>query len=258
MMKFDQQVLKDFLTAEPPHLAMIRSIESVYYQPYLPLKGKVLDVGCGDGFFAWSIYRKQKLAVGIDIENSLWTEAKARGNYQQVLAYDGKKIPFADNSFDTVVCNCVLEHVPQASELLKEISRVVKKNGMFITTVVTSEFGDKLLGTRLAGPMYKNWLNKKAVHVSNVSPLKWSQYFSEANLKIVKKQIYFNSDLLMAWFDVTHWWGIINLLTRTLTGKWVWGPSKITNSWWQKIFEKISQKAKNNKDCPYLFIVAKK
>ena len=253
---FDEKVLDEFLDREPPHLAMIRSIEAVFYHNYLPLKGKVLDVGCGDGFFSWSVFNQQKIDTGIDIEGSLWTEAKNRGNYRAVKVFDGKKIPFPDSSFETVICNCVLEHVESSQLLINEMARVLKKDGNLLLTVVTDTFGDKLLGTWIVGADYKRWFNKKSVHVANVAPSVWKAQLEKAGLNIIESETYFNSDKVMRFFDITHYWGIINLMTRKFAGKWVVGPSKAGNRIWERIFTKMAENCVANKDRPYLFIAA--
>ena len=165
-MKFSRRVLKEFLKSEPPHLAMIRSIEAEYYKKYLPLKGKILDVGCGDGIFAWSVFKRQKIDLGVDVDNSLWKEAKNRKNYLKVVNYDGKKLPVKSETFDTVICNCVLEHVIKPEKLVAEMMRVTKVGGIFLATVVGKDFGDSFVGTKILGQKYKNWFNRKSIHVS--------------------------------------------------------------------------------------------
>ena len=255
---FEPKVLADFLRKEPPHLAMIRAIEGPFYQSYLPFKGKVLDIGCGDGFFAWSVFHRQKITLGIDIAASLWQEALRRGNYEKVVVYDGKKIPAKDHFFDVIICNCVLEHIPHAAEMFNEMYRVLKRDGKILITVVTENYGKHLLGTTILGIDYTTWMNHKAVHVANVSPEKWEAQIKKAGFMVEKKVTYFNSNLLMKWFDITHYWGIINILTRKIMGKWVWGPSRLSNIIWGKIFTFFVNYSDINNDVPYLFMVAKK
>ena len=43
-------------------------------------------------------------------------------------------IPVSDDSFDVIICTEVLEHVPEPIKVIKEFSRILRKNGkMFIT-----------------------------------------------------------------------------------------------------------------------------
>ncbi len=44
------------------------------------------------------------------------------------------EMPFEENSFDTVVCNQVLEHVPDPKKVITESCRVLRPNGHFVCT----------------------------------------------------------------------------------------------------------------------------
>ena len=96
---------------------------------YAPLlSGRLLDVGCGSQpyrpLFAVDAY------VGLDIDSET---SRKRGVADYL--YDGKIFPFADSSFDAVLCNQVLEHVFNPDEFLGEIARVLKPGGKLLLTV---------------------------------------------------------------------------------------------------------------------------
>lgn len=84
--------------------------------------GRVLDVGCGDTLVANAI-RKANPSIthitGIDI-------APPKHAHVPFTQFDGKKIPFADDSFDVVICNFVLHHSTHPKTLVREMSRVGK------------------------------------------------------------------------------------------------------------------------------------
>ncbi len=258
MSKFLDRVINEFLETEPPHLALVRAAEAVFYKKYLPFKGRILDVGCGDGFFAWSVYERQKIDNGVDVEGSLWREAALRGNYGEVVCYDGGTLPFDKERFETVVSNCVLEHIPNIEKTISEMARVCKKGGKILVTVVTDKFGDNLLGTKILGKSYKKWFNKKSIHVSALSEKEWLELFEKNGLKLVEKQSYLDTNVLTMWHDVSHYWGVINLVTRKLLGKWVWGPSKVSNLLWKKSFEKVKKMKQTKVESPYLFLAWQK
>ena len=70
------------------------------------LKGPVLDLGCGDGFFAETVFGH--LDTGIDLNEGEVGRARKRGAYDQALVADATKMPFPDKSFNTVISNCVI------------------------------------------------------------------------------------------------------------------------------------------------------
>ena len=69
--------------------------------------------------------------VGLDIEN----EGHNHDHEEIDFFYNGKIFPFDKCVFDNILCNQVLEHVFNPNEFLKEINRVLKKDGLFLLTV---------------------------------------------------------------------------------------------------------------------------
>ena len=94
---------------------------------------RVLDLGCGNGNSVdlFRGYDAQIDWVGVDIEDS--REARARRRTDAVfMTYDGAHVPFADETFDLVYSNQVLEHVPDPGHHLREIARVLRRGGILI------------------------------------------------------------------------------------------------------------------------------
>lgn len=89
--------------------------------------GTVLDVGCGDGPWAWLLPATTKY-IGLDVPR-----ADAGFGYKphrgRQVAYDGLNFPFADGSFTHVLCTEVLEHVEQPEVFLRECCRVIRRGG---------------------------------------------------------------------------------------------------------------------------------
>ena len=111
----------------------LRAAEIAKIVGYFPRGARVLEIGAGTGRQASEIRR-----CGFDVEA---IEISA-SNYSQdrlfpVTEYDGRTIPFSDNSFDVVFSSNVLEHVRELSHLHGEIRRVLKPGGTCVHVLPT-------------------------------------------------------------------------------------------------------------------------
>ena len=95
-----------------------------------PAHGETLDIGCAN---RWPepFLKDRSRYVALDYPE---TGAKLYKARPDVFA-DAAALPFAANSFDTVLLFEVLEHVPQATQSLSEIARVLKSGGRLLLTV---------------------------------------------------------------------------------------------------------------------------
>ena len=59
---------------------------------------------------------------------------------EDVRKIDATELPFADEKFDFIICNHVLEHIPDYSKALREFYRVLKPNGIAILQTPYSKF----------------------------------------------------------------------------------------------------------------------
>ena len=97
---------------------------------YAPqLSGKLLDFGCGSKPYE-SLFVNVSEYTGLDYEG----EGHSHVNENVDVFYDGKKIPFANETFDSVFSSEVFEHIFNMEEILPELSRVTKKGGKLLIT----------------------------------------------------------------------------------------------------------------------------
>lgn len=92
------------------------------------IQGKTLDIGCGTK--PYEIFFNSSEYIGLEIETQTNLQQKNADYY-----YDGKTFPFENSSFDSAVCNQVLEHVFTPNEFIKEINRILKIDGTLLLTV---------------------------------------------------------------------------------------------------------------------------
>lgn len=111
----------------PAYLIRNRLLKSIASKAS-SLKGDLLDFGCGSKPYR-PLFAVEKY-IGIDFENP----AHPHQNEQIDIFYDGKTLPFPDNSFDAVFSSEVFEHVFNLEEILREISRVMKPGANILVT----------------------------------------------------------------------------------------------------------------------------
>lgn len=92
------------------------------------LNGKLLDVGCG--YKPYQSLCNVSEYIGLEIDD----EGNRNHNHADAF-YDGKVIPFENNTFDSILSSEVFEHVFNPNDFLKEINRVTKMNGMLLMSV---------------------------------------------------------------------------------------------------------------------------
>jgi SAM-dependent methyltransferase len=153
----------------------------------VPHEGKVLDVGCGDGLLAKCILDRinapqqpnssgggQLSIEGIDVLVRDQTHVP-------VTRFDGSKIPFDDNFFDSVMFVDVLHHTDDPMVLLREAKRVSRRtivikdhtmNGL--ASGATLRFMDRVGNARYGVSLPYNYWPKQ----------KWLDAFSELGLTI--------------------------------------------------------------------------
>ncbi|MFM7535148.1 MAG: class I SAM-dependent methyltransferase [Acidimicrobiales bacterium] len=125
---------------------------------------RVLDVGCGTGDYLAVARHAGAVAVGCDLAVGYCERAAAHAAGRVVVA-DGTALPFADRSFDTVLCSEVIEHLPaeRLTALLDELRRVCA--GTLVVTTPNDQAALRRLGRRLA-PAHVRRLDDEVGHIS--------------------------------------------------------------------------------------------
>ncbi len=93
---------------------------------------KILDLGCGPGFYAKYLVMKGAKVKGIDISEKEIEIAKKEVPTVEFLVGDIEKLPYKNSEFDIVLAALVLGHLKSWDKALKEVKRVLKVNGFFV------------------------------------------------------------------------------------------------------------------------------
>jgi len=96
---------------------------------------KVLEIGCGTGYFTKELVKSGANIIAIDISHDLIEEAKKTIKAENVYfkVENAYKMSFEDNTFDVVMGSSVLHHL-DINHAIKEIYRVLKKGGAIYFT----------------------------------------------------------------------------------------------------------------------------
>ena len=109
----------------------------------LPVNAKILELGCGPAYLwkenasripsAWDITLSDLSSGMLD---SAWRNLVVTGRNYNFKEIDAQSIPFEDETFDAVIANFMLYHVPDKPKAIAEIKRVLKRGGrLFAATV---------------------------------------------------------------------------------------------------------------------------
>ena len=97
---------------------------------------KILDIGCGAGFFSILLAAKGYDVTGIDLTESMIEEAAALAAEEKSNArfqvMDAEKLAFPDKTFDVIVSRNVTWNLPHPEKAYVEWLRVLKTGGLLL------------------------------------------------------------------------------------------------------------------------------
>jgi ubiquinone/menaquinone biosynthesis C-methylase UbiE len=94
--------------------------------------GRILEAGCGTGFWLKALTGRGGLVVGLDRSERMLARAAQSGNAGLVRG-DAGALPFADRAFDRIVCINALHHFPDRDRFYAESRRLLRGGGGFFT-----------------------------------------------------------------------------------------------------------------------------
>jgi len=138
--------------------------ELIHYNP----KGNILDVGCASGFFLDVSAKNGMATFGIELSSD--AANKARKNHKNIFNGPLEDANYPNAFFDIVTIYDIIEHVLDPNSTIKEVSRIIKPDGIIvITTPDISSWHARLLG--------KRW--------GMITPLEHLFYFSPNTIRLL-------------------------------------------------------------------------
>lgn len=119
---------------------------------------RLLDVGCGEGFFLFNASRAGYMTKGVELSQDA-AEYARREFHLDVDAKPFEELGFPDNCFDIITLWQVLEHVPYPLVMLTEAHRILKRGGLLaLSTPDIRGMPARILGRR--------WWNIRMLHIN--------------------------------------------------------------------------------------------
>ena len=139
----------------------------------------LLDVGCGTGWairYAASLVGGQGKFCGIDISPSMIERAEAQSTEgTEFRLGHAEQLPYADSSFDRIICTNSFHHYQNPLKVTQEFNRVLKAGGMLYVTDFTSD-------NLFAEMMDRGQRKREAAHVRFHNTKEFKEFFREAGL----------------------------------------------------------------------------
>ena len=257
-----RDILWEHLRELPTFRALIRATEDRLLREQGDLARPLLDIGCGDGHFAQVTLHQTD--VGIDVSPSILRLAQRRHVYSHLDAASAAHIPYADGRFPTVLENWALEHMPDLDAVFSEVARVLRPGGHFVFSVPTDIHNDNLLiagildriGLHTAASRYREWFRKMQVHYHMYAPDEWQRRIEALGFKVIYRRGYL-SPRATHLLELGHYYGLPNLITHQLFGRWViwpWRPRFVLEE--KVLSPRVAEDGLPNSSC--CFFVAEK
>lgn len=184
------ELSENYFGAAPLAHALFRAAELVKFGEQ-GFEASILDLGCGAGEFAQRVML-ETLDCGIDLSVRQVARAARTGKYRELCQGDAGVLPFADESFATILSISALEHMVDPDRVLAEGFRVLKPGGMFVGTVVLRDLHQHLSYSRLLQRAGLRWLANLYIrtqdrlfqHVTMLSEQCWRRLWEEAGFEI--------------------------------------------------------------------------
>jgi len=148
----------------------------------------VLDAGCGEGRHTFECFRHECAVLGMDLSHQSLLKARyvlgqmekrkeAKGRVLLIRG-DALRFPFADETFDKIICAEVIEHVDDDREGVAELARILNAGGKIAITVPTR------LTEHVYDLLSREYFRTPGGHVRKVIPHVLARNMEESGLRV--------------------------------------------------------------------------
>jgi SAM-dependent methyltransferase len=125
--------------------------------------GRVLDYGCGLGYFTFALNRAGFDCTGVDISADAIEKARARYGDRYLRLEELSRVA-SDRHFDTVVCLELIEHVEDPVAFLTAVRQLVASGGeVILSTPDRSAYPETALWATDAPPVHLWWFSRRSL-----------------------------------------------------------------------------------------------
>ncbi len=145
-------------------------------ETFLPsCRGKrILEVGCGSGKLV-KMLQPANAVVGVDASEDGIVACVERGIEGHCMDPSSEPLPFADDSFDLVICLETMEHLMSPYYALMEMRRVLKTGGKLICSVPNPIWGHIMLYPGLFEyKFFRAFIEQCDFQILRVEPWEWA------------------------------------------------------------------------------------
>jgi ubiquinone/menaquinone biosynthesis C-methylase UbiE len=137
----------------------------------LPIAGRVLEVGTGRGYMTLTLAKAGYSFISVDVSEDEQRLAKLNMRYYDLEGKvdfridDAQDLNFKDNSFDAVICVCLMHHLNEPCRAVNEFLRVSKKR----SKIVLADYSKK--GLEIIGKIHSDEGRSHSATISGLSKI---------------------------------------------------------------------------------------
>lgn len=144
--------------------------------------------------------------MGIDPDPAEVAQARTLGIYSSLHVAEGDAVPEPDGSFEWVLSNSVLEHIPDVDPVLKEVGRLLQPDGKFIFTVPGPDFHELMRGPLIGGSRqrYLDRLDARVAHCRYWGRAQWKAALEPHGMRVQSTSGYFTRSEVRRWESISR------------------------------------------------------